>query len=429
MKLLYRLGSIVDEAKNEYLKEKSSKFNTVLTAQRGNKEKSVLALGSNERFIDYLKNNGYNEKIQFIYVDPPFYSKSEYRSRLSFKNEDDEDKNIDMFAYDDKWNNNVDSYIKEMAKGLFAMKDLLKEDGAIAVHLDWHAVHYGRLIMDEIFGEENFINEIIWQYKSGGSSKRFFARKHDNIIIYSKSSAYKFNTVKEKSYNRGLKPYRFKNVEEFKDDVGWYTMVNARDVWQIDMVGRTSSDRTGYATQKPKELLRRLICAFTDEGDTVADFFSGSGTTMTAADELNRNWICCDVNPAAVSINLAKTVDMKNTFEFIVDERVNFKLAKADIKFNGGKLQIENYHVDINKDNFNKTDIDYIIKLAETEPKRLVNYVSFDTDYDGRVHKSIVSAKSIDDEIIESIEERKMKGATLHILAMDVFGNLVETRQ
>ena len=106
--------------------------------------------------------------------------------------------------------------------------------------------------------EKNFVNEIIWTYKSGGSSKKHFARKHDTILVYSKTDKYYLSLPKEKSYNRGLKPYRFKGVEEFQDETGWYTMVNMKDVWNIDMVGRTSAERTGYATQKPEALLSSL---------------------------------------------------------------------------------------------------------------------------------------------------------------------------
>ena len=125
------------------------------------------------------------------------------------------------------------------------MRDLLSDTGCLWVHLDWHAVHYVKVILDQIFGEKNFINEIIWTYKSGGANKRNFARKHDTLLFYSKTDNYIFNPQTEKSYNRGLRPYRFKGVEEYEDETGWYTIVNMKDVWSIDMVGRTSSERTG----------------------------------------------------------------------------------------------------------------------------------------------------------------------------------------
>lgn len=129
------------------------------------------------------------------------------------------------------------SYLEMIAVRLMLMKETLKPTGSIFVHLDWHAVHAVKLIMDEIFGEQNFINEIIWTYKSGGSANRHYSRKHDTILFYSRTRQYKFRLQKEKSYNRGLRPYRFKGVEEFQDDIGWYTMVNQKDVWNIDMVG------------------------------------------------------------------------------------------------------------------------------------------------------------------------------------------------
>ena len=154
----------------------------------------------------------------------------------------------------------------------YMMRDLLADEGCLWVHLDWHIVHYVKVLLDEIFGQKNFINEIIWNYKSGGSSKRHYARKHDTLLFYAKSPKYYFEAQKEKSYNRGYKPYRFKGVREYRDETGWYTMVNMKDVWQIDMVGRTSAERTGYATQKPEALLTRILESCTREGDIVCDF-------------------------------------------------------------------------------------------------------------------------------------------------------------
>mgnify|MGYP001365045274 CR=1 FL=1 len=119
-------------------------------------------------------------------------------------------------------------------------------------------------------------------------------------MFYSKTNNFTFNPQKEKSYNRELKPYRFKNVEEFKDEIGWFTLVNAKDYWNIDMVGRSSKYRTGYATQKPNELLEKIIQASSNNGDIVADFFCGSGTTLEVAKYLDRHYIGCDINKKAV---------------------------------------------------------------------------------------------------------------------------------
>ena len=156
--------------------------------------------------------------------------------------------------------------------------------------------------MDEIFGMENMVNEIVWGYRSGGASGRRFARKHDTILLYSKTKEYKFNPQKEKSYNRGALPYNFKGVQEYEDEKGWYTLVNMRDIWEIPMVGRTSGERTGYATQKPEELIRRMVLASTDVGDLCGDFFAGSGTLGAVCMGLGRSFVLCDKNEDACGI-------------------------------------------------------------------------------------------------------------------------------
>lgn len=254
---------------------------------------NTLIKGNN---LDILKNEERMEKLSLIYIDPPFFTGADKKANIRV-----EDNFVPEDAYADSWNN-LEEYCKMLCVRLMLMRDALAEDGLIFVHVDWHAVHYIRILLDEIFGYDRFVNEIIWQYKSGGSTNKRFARKHDNILVYSKSSKYKFYPQKEKSYNRGLKPYRFKGVEEFQDEVGWYTMVNMKDVWSIDMVGRTSSERTGYATQKPEQLMRRIIECCTEEGDLVGDFFCGSGSFGVAAAKLNRRFVMSDMGDLAIDI-------------------------------------------------------------------------------------------------------------------------------
>jgi len=215
------------------------------------------------------------ESIDFIYIDPPYYTRESQGS------------------YSDTWES-LDAYIDFLRQRITAMKPLLKQTGLIAVQLDWHAVHYVKVMMDTVFGYNNFVNELIWAYKSGGATKRSYARKHDTILVYSKTKDYYFLPQKEKSYNRGLKPYHFKGVEEFQDETGWYTLVNHKDVLNFDMVGRTSSERTGYATQKPEKLLEMLVNSFAPKGGMVADFFAGSGTTAVAAFRNDCDFILCD---------------------------------------------------------------------------------------------------------------------------------------
>lgn len=257
-------------------------------------KENILFHGDN---IDVLTGLRGRERFSMIYIDPPFFTGSDKEANMNR-----EGALVRETAYKDNWNT-LEEYLRALTLRIMLMKDLLKDDGLFFLHVDWHAIHYARLIMDEVFGADRFINEIIWQYKSGGSSKTRFARKHDNILMYSKTAKYKFFVPKEKSYNRGLKPYRFKGVEEFQDEVGWYTLVNMKDVWSIDMVGRTSSERTGYATQKPEKLMERIIECSTEEGNLVADFFCGSGSLGASAAKLGRRFVMADAGNLAIEVS------------------------------------------------------------------------------------------------------------------------------
>ena len=192
------------------------------------------------------------------------------------------------------------AYMIFMAVRILEMHRVLRKSGSLYLHCDQAANSYLRILLDIVFGSNNLRNQIIWSYASGGASKRQFAKKHDTILYYTKDKDYVFNLQKEKSYNRDYKPYRFKGVEEFQDQIGWYTLVNARDVWHINMVGRTSKERLGYPTQKPLALLQRIVAASTNEGDIVFDPFAGCATAIDAAYSLNRRWIACDISYMSV---------------------------------------------------------------------------------------------------------------------------------
>lgn len=218
------------------------------------------------------------------------------------------------------------------------MKRVLKNTGSIYLHCDPTASHYLKLVMDHVFGRKNFRNEIIWCYKSGGASpKRYFSKKHDIILWHTKSSQYQYNPQTEKSYNRGLKPYRFAGVKEYQDDVGWYTIVGVKDYWQIDMVGRTSKERLGYPTQKPLALLERIINASCPPEGVVLDPFCGCGTTVHAAEKLRRRWVGIDISTFASGLikerlskefpHIRSEIEVRGTPETILDARA---LAQRD---------------------------------------------------------------------------------------------------
>ncbi len=272
------------------------------SAAGGDSLRSELCLGDNVSYMKRLLMTGYAGRFDLIYIDPPFFTKAKYNATLDLRDSAGSIHKIHHLVYDDRFERNLEYYIENMTVRLLMMRDLLSDTGLMWVHLDWHSAHYIRLVMDELMGSKNFVNEIIWCYKSGGSGKKNFARKHDTILVYSKTGRYNIEIPQEKSYNRGFKPYNFKGVEEFSDENGWYTLVNMKDVWSIDMVGRTSKERTGYATQKPIELMKRIVLAGSREGGLVGDFFCGSGSLAAAAEETGRIWKCCDNERIAVSM-------------------------------------------------------------------------------------------------------------------------------
>ena len=258
--------------------------------------------GDNLQVMSHLLKT-HRGKITLIYIDPPFDSKADYKKRIELKGEKIENDRtaFEEKQYTDIWTN--DEYLQYMYERLILMRELLTEDGAIYLHCDPTASHYIKIIMDEVFGNENFKNEIVWSYRSGGVSKNWFGKKHDVLLFYTKANHndYIFNVQKERSYNRNFKPYRFKGIEEFEDEGGrWYTITSMRDVWEINMVGRTSKERLDYPTQKPEALIERIIKASSNPGDLVFDCFMGSGTTQAVAMKLGRRFIGADINLGAV---------------------------------------------------------------------------------------------------------------------------------
>ena len=202
----------------------------------------------------------------------------------------------------------IQSYIHWLKPRLQECRRLLSDKGVFCLHLDQKSVHYAKVELDKIFGEKNFVNEIIWFYRTGGNSKKFFARKHDTILVYSKSKNWTFNLSKEKSYTKskgrkaGVQNYGAGNCEFFEDENGVYNLTYLKDVWEIPYINSQAKERVGYPTQKPIALLDRLIEAFTNKEDLVADFFFGCGTTISSAIGLGRRFTGCDVSGQAIKV-------------------------------------------------------------------------------------------------------------------------------
>ncbi len=401
MSLLHELPKILERSKIEYEQAKSSNFvRKEAFFQKNEDASNIMAKGDNLSFIKFLmENKGLKQKLKLVYIDPPFFSQSDYGMNIEFPLGEEKTK-VKKKAYTDIWETGMEGYLKMLCTRLFGIKDLLADDGCLWVHLDWHSVHYVKILLDEIFGEANFINEVIWQYKSGGTSKRHFSRKHDTLLFYAKNKNYYFSGQKEKSYNRGLKPYRFKGVNEYKDEVGWHTLVNMKDVWQIDMVGRTAGERTGYATQKPEALIERILESCTESGDLCADFFSGSGTLAAVSNKLGRKWICCDMGNLAIINSLSRLAKSHIEFSFYEEERLNeiaesnqnivenIKISKINETSNLIEIELLDFKPElIFAKGMNLKDKNTMALVLKEDPLQLVEYWSVDYHYDGIVHR------------------------------------------
>jgi site-specific DNA-methyltransferase (adenine-specific) len=262
--------------------------------------------------------------IDLIYLDPPFFTGKERKAKSRIRPSED--------SFEDNWASDIEGYMEWLRPRLTETRRLLISTGLIYLHLDWHAVHYAKVEMDKIFGYDNFINEIIWRYRTGGVSRNMFARKHDTILVYSKTSKFRIDPWKEKAYTKsryrkaGVVNYGSGKAEFFSDSRGVYNFVNASDVWEIPYINSQAKERVGYPSQKPELLLDRIISSSTQPGDMVADFFCGSGTTGVVAQRLGRRWILADKSRGAVEVARIRLQD--------VVRETGFKKDYQEIKIN-----------------------------------------------------------------------------------------------
>ena len=292
-------------------------------------------------------------KVDLIYIDPPFDSKADYRTPITLPNANIEQKPtiIEQFAYADTWEEGTISYLKMLYPRLMLMKEMLSEKGSIYVHIDWHVGAYVKVALDDIFGKENFRNEIIWKRGTVKGAKAVgnqYARNHDMILYYSKGYDYVYHTqyipyseeyIKQrytKDDNDGRGPYTDQAIgtrsedslrEMERDNRIFITSTGKRrvkyylseakgialdDSWNdISEVNSMGKENVGYTTQKPEALLERIIKASSNEGDLVCDFFGGSGTTAAVAEKLGRRWITCDIGKPASLVMRKRFIDQE----------------------------------------------------------------------------------------------------------------------
>ena len=286
----------------------------------------------------YLKEHGI--QVDLVYIDPPFASGADYakniyirRNPLVAKAIEQAESELDveeLKAFEEKMYGDVwdkERYLNWMYENLMAIKSVMSDEASIYVHLDWHIGHYVKILMDEIFGEDNFRNEIVWFYPNKMSrNENDFARAHDSIFLYNNDrSNSTFNEVKiarDQPVKQSKRVWVDKKNMRARDEEGniIYELsyeTKANDVWSIPYVASTDSQRVDYATQKPEALLERVIQASSNEGMLVADFFGGSGVTAAVANKLGRRFIHCDIGVNSIQTVRDRLLANKAEFEVL----------------------------------------------------------------------------------------------------------------
>jgi len=242
-----------------------------------------------------------SECVDLIYLDPPFFSNRHYEVIWGDEAE--------VRSFEDRWDGGIQVYVAWMRERMMEMHRILKPTGSIYLHCDWHASHYLKVMMDGIFGEGQFQNEVIWHYRGGGVSKKRWGRRHDSLLFYAKGKTWTFNPdpVRTPYSPETMARLKYK-AKSFRGDKV-YDQYEAHeggkhpdDVLQIQPIMPSDKRRLGYPTQKPEELLRQVILASSNPGDIVLDPFAGCGTTMVVAQAQNRPWIGIDISPTAVGL-------------------------------------------------------------------------------------------------------------------------------
>ncbi|GAA2462942.1 site-specific DNA-methyltransferase [Agromyces soli] len=257
--------------------------------------------------------------VDLIYLDPPFDSKADYRTKLTLPGHEVETRPtaVEQFAYSDTWADGTASYLAMLTPRLVLARELLADTGSFYLHIDWHVGHYVKLICDEVFGRDNFLNEVVWYYRRWNIASTSFARNHDTLFVYAKRKGqHYFKQLyipkSEKSSGQGRAW-----VSTIGDDGVRRSVLSDEatkgvampDVWDVSMINPVAKERVAYATQKPLALLDRVIEASCPPGGLVADFFAGSGTTAAAAEASGRRWITSDLGRPAAMIIRKRLID------------------------------------------------------------------------------------------------------------------------
>ena len=346
-----------------------------------------------------------DECIDLIYLDPPFNKNKKFTAPIgssaegaSFKDifrEDDVKKewlwtikedHPELFHFLDGINGvgkpyNF-AYLAYMSIRMIECHRILKETGSIYLHCDPTMSHYLKVMMDCIFGENNFRNEVIWQYFMGGKSTKDFARKHDVIFRYVKSNKWTFNKLKIKRRLDFIPTLKddSKDAQSGMDELGYWSLVLCPDVWQIKSVFNMSKQYVGYPTQKPVDLLERIIQTSTNEGDVILDPFCGCATTCVAAEKLDRQWIGIDISVKAYELvqeRLKKEIDKPQQDFFKGDTAINLKTDPPKRTDQETDYREQKFVYVISHPNF---DGEYKVGIAKDWKSRLNSYQTSDPE-------------------------------------------------
>lgn len=265
--------------------------------------------GDNLQVMSHILKE-YRGQIDLIYIDPPFASKADYKKKIDIRGigkTESDSSSFEEKQYGDIWTN--DEYLQFMYERLILLRELLSDKGTIYLHCDWHKAHHLRMLMDEVFGSDKFVNEVIWHYSGAGTPKGCWAKRHDNLFLYSKTSKYTFNADEVRTEYAATTVERFSHaINNVRNGINFGSQsLNPlgkypEDVLDVSIEAPSANVnvRTGYPTQKPEALLEKLIKASSNPGDLVFDCFMGSGTTQAVAMKLGRRFIGADINLGAI---------------------------------------------------------------------------------------------------------------------------------
>lgn len=350
--------------------------------------------GDNLQVMSHMLKE-YRGQVDLIYIDPPFDSKADYKKKIEIKGIGKTETDTSSFEekqYGDIWVK--DQYFQFVYERLVILRELLSDDGTVFLHCDWHRASYIRCIMDEVFGSNNFVDEIIWGYEDIGSrAVNYFKRKHDNIFMYSKSNSKNrtFNMIRKRLSESTIKRYKsyfdvngkisyrklkksnpgvfakLKGIPENLDEI-WLDINNGAPLsdWWIDIspLKNGFAEAVGYPTQKPEALLERIIKVSSNPGDLVFDCFMGSGTTQAVAMKLGRRFIGADINLGAIQTTTKRLISVAMELQPEKRSQITLNNAAKNITYKNEQgypmvASSTNYHTDISMMNNSGGDVKY----------------------------------------------------------------------